>query len=100
MQVPSQHRWEDACRALTGRSVSLLCLILSGGDVCEGPAAHPEWGQTLLSLSTCVPGLVNALQSLSSEEPFELVVEIMNPSLVHNESRSRCSKPDFKSNCC
>lgn len=88
MQGPD---WEECFSAL---------LDFVRGDVCEGPAAHPEWGQTLLSLSTCVPGLVNALQSLSSEEPFELVVEIMNPSLVHNESRSRCSKPDFKSNCC
>lgn len=81
VQSLSQHRRCDACTC-PGRGQ--CCSHRSGfcqGNGPERPAAHP----------------VSVLQSLSSEEPFELAVEILtNPSLVHNEEQEQMLRARFQ----
>lgn len=71
---------------LTGRCVSLIRLeSVRELGVRETHSSPRVREQKLVPFLTFVSGLVNALQSLFSEEPFELDVEmLMNPRLIHN----------------
>lgn len=68
-----------------GRVFLWSLLLLSGKWAWETRRSARVREQGPLPFLTFVPALVNALQSLFSEEPFELVVQIlMNPRLIHN----------------
>lgn len=71
---------------LTGRCVSLIRLeSVRELGVTETHSSPRVREQKPVPFLTFVSGLVNALQSLFSEEPFELDVEmLMNPRLIHN----------------
>lgn len=71
---------------LTGRCVSLIHLeSVREMGMRETHSSPRVREQKPLPFLTFVPGLVNARQSLFSEEPFELDVEIlMNLRLIHN----------------